>query len=346
MRTALGLVILAAILAHAAPARADAAAEALFGEGRDLMAAGKIAEACDKYQRSQLLEPKVGTLLNLGDCRERQGQLANAWAAFMEASSLAIRDHDEDRSTEARRRAALLEPSLGSVTIKVTPTPGLVITRNGQPVPAAAWDTSVPVDPGAHAIAASAPGYLPWSGKIEVAVGAHGDLAVPALAIDPAARLPEVPAGPFVVKPAVGRFGFGLAFGGTSDSDIVGGARLVANYPVPRGAIRATFQALYGREHPEEDPYHLVERYGLNLGFDYLLGWGDGLASAAGIGFGMDVVDDNYENGLSSNNWFSLRASPLIVRLTSPRLELGLHLLFVTSANILVGVVGVDWFVW
>jgi hypothetical protein len=344
MRTALALVILAAIAMRPGLARADAAAEALFGEGRELMTAGKTAEACDRFQRSQLLEPKVGTLLNLGDCREREGQLAAAWAAFMEASSLAIRDNDEIRATEARRRASLLEPQLGSLTIKVTTVPGLAITRDGTPVAAAAWDSSVPVDPGTHVIEARAPGRKSWSTTVEVAIGGHGDAVVPELAIDPDAVVPEVPGQPFVVRPPLRHLGFGVAFGGTSDTDIIGGARVIGSYPVPRGAIRATLQGLYTRWHPDEDPYHLVELYAFGLGFDYLLAWGNGLASAIGVGAGIDVYDDNYDT-VSTDSWAAVRLSPLIVRLRAPRLELGLHFQLVSS-NILIGVLGVDWFVW
>ena len=345
VRAAVAVVIAAATTLHAPAARADAAAEALFGEGRQLIAAGKIPEACDRFQRSQALEPKVGTLLNLGDCRERQGQLANAWAAFMDASSLAIRQND-DRATEAKRRAALIEPRLAHLTITVTGVPELAISRNGESVAAAAWNTSIPVDPGTQLIEARAPGYKSWSTRVELAAGAHGATAVPALEVDPDAPRPEVPVAPRVILPPLGRLAFGVALGGNSETDIVGGIRVVGGYAVPRGAIRATFSLLYTRWHPDDaDPYHVVQQWMLGVGFDYLLAWHKGLASAAGLGAGIDVLDDNYDV-VSSENWIALRASPLVVRLGSPRLELGLHGMFVIPSKIVVGVIGVDWYVW
>ena len=56
------------------PAHADdnsAAVESLFSEGRSLMAAGKVAEACRSALASYTLEHRVGTLLSLADCYEQ-----------------------------------------------------------------------------------------------------------------------------------------------------------------------------------------------------------------------------------------------------------------------------------
>jgi hypothetical protein len=223
----------------------------------------------------------------------------------------------------------------------------LTITRDGVPVLAAVWDRAVPVDPGTHEIAANAPGYKPWTTSLSIELGARDAVAVPALEADPYATRPELPGveRPSGPNPPLRYLAVGAAFGGTSDTDIVGGGRLIGSYPAPHGAVRATLQYLYTRWHPDEDPYHLVELHAVGLGFDYLLAWRKGLASAAGLGGGIDFYDDNYA-GKSSDNFFQLRASPLIVRLGSPRLEIGLHAYYAVSQEILTAVVGVDWFVW
>src|SRR5262249_42741606 len=87
-------------------ARAQSAeAEALFRDGRELIKAGKLAAGCERLAASERLESSVGTLLNLGDCREKLGKLASAWAAFRKAEALAKRTPgDERRQAEAARR--------------------------------------------------------------------------------------------------------------------------------------------------------------------------------------------------------------------------------------------------
>ena len=336
-----------AVMVAATPAGADPQAEQLFHEGRELITAGKVAEACERFERSQAIEPRVGTALNLGDCRERQGLLSDAWEAFVAARSLSSRDGD-DRADEAARRADALAPQLAHLTIAVSGprAPGLAVTRDGKPIATAALDTDIPFDPGSHEIAAMAPGYLRWSRRVRLSLGAHEVVTVPPMEIDPNA--PREPIGTdHVVRvvPAFGHVAAGLAFGGTSDSDIVGGVRLVANYPVPRGAIRATLHALYTRL-LDDDMYHRVDLVGTTLGFDYVWAWRPGLASAAGLGVGLDFIHDNFENQIAVSRWAAVRASPVVVRLAAPRIEIGLHVMYVVPANVVVGVLGVDWFVW
>jgi len=51
-------------------AAADPAAEKLFRDGRALLQENKLAEACAAFERSDAIEPRIGTVLNLADCRE------------------------------------------------------------------------------------------------------------------------------------------------------------------------------------------------------------------------------------------------------------------------------------
>jgi hypothetical protein len=169
-RSSLALVL---TLAFAAPAHAQSAeAETLFREGKRLLKKGEIAEACDKFEASDRLEPTVGTELNLADCRERNGQLATAWAMFVKAAAAAKRaDGDGKRAAEARRRAVALEPRLVYLTIVVREAArldGLVIKRNATPIDAALWDQRVPVDPDEYEISGEAPGHVPWRTRVTV----------------------------------------------------------------------------------------------------------------------------------------------------------------------------------
>jgi tetratricopeptide (TPR) repeat protein len=158
-------------LCAAATARAQSPeAEVLFRDGRRLIQAGQLAEGCDKLEASERLESSVGALLNLGDCREKLGQLASAWAAFRKAEAKAKHAGDDDkRRAEARRRAGLLEPRLSYLVIQVEhPPDGLVVRRDGEPVVRELWNTAVPVDPGTYELTAQAPARRPWQAKIEI----------------------------------------------------------------------------------------------------------------------------------------------------------------------------------
>lgn len=165
----LALSLVAPDVAHAAePGEGNtAAAEALFQEARKLSEAKKFGEACPKFLASHKLAPAVGTLLNLADCYEKNGQLASAWARFHEAIALAQRLGRPDREKIAQGRAEKLEPRLVKLTIDARDK-SVEVKLDGNVLDAAVLGTAIPVDPGKHAIEASATGKKPWSTTIEV----------------------------------------------------------------------------------------------------------------------------------------------------------------------------------
>jgi hypothetical protein len=176
--------VLAALVMIPVTARAQSAeAEVLFRDGRALIKAGKLADGCAKIEASERLETSVGTLLNLGDCREKLGKLASAWAAFRKAEGIAKHAGSEDkREGEARRRALALEPMLPALTLDVpAKVDGLVIKRNGESVDPALIGTAMPLDPGTYVISAEAPGYRPWKTDIIVQYKQKRRLSVPPL---------------------------------------------------------------------------------------------------------------------------------------------------------------------
>jgi hypothetical protein len=190
-----GLAAVTSAVCLSSPARAQSAeAEVLFREGRTLIKRGKTAAGCDKLAASERLESSVGTLLNLGDCREKLGKAASAWAAFRKAEAMAKRTGGDDRrQAEAARRAAQLEPRLSNLVIEVpSRVQGLVVRRDGEVVDAAQWSTPLPVDPGSYAIVAEAPGHKPWRTTASVGAGSRRQVVVvPALERMPEPRPPE-----------------------------------------------------------------------------------------------------------------------------------------------------------
>lgn len=188
-----------ASIAHAQ----SAAAEALFREGRALIKSGELDAGCNKLEASEKLENSVGTLLNLGDCREKQGRYATAWAAFRKAEGMAQRaGKDEKRQREAGKRAELLESSLATITIQVgekAEADGLVIKRDGETLDSSIWGTAIVVDPGEHTIVAEAPGAKPWTSEVSVGKGGKRWVVVPTLEREVVAVEPPV----VVAKPPV-----------------------------------------------------------------------------------------------------------------------------------------------
>lgn len=163
----------------------NAQAERLFEEGNKLMADSKLAQACAAFEASNRVEPRAGTLIRLGECREQNHQLASAWSAYKDSLNLAT---DPRKRTFATSRAAALEPRLSYLTIAVSDPSrirGLVLVRNGTLLDPMLWNRTLPVDGGDHVIAARAPGYEAWQKTVHVPVeAAKLRVDVPALAKD------------------------------------------------------------------------------------------------------------------------------------------------------------------
>ena len=146
-------------------------AEALFQDGRDLLEKGQYTEACAKFAASQRVEPKLGTLLNLATCHEHEGQTATAWAEFVEAAARAERAEDTERVAFAHEHAANLEKQLARIVIASDAEAGAALTLDGTSLEPSALGTAVPVDPGAHVLAATATGKQPWRTTFTVVAG-------------------------------------------------------------------------------------------------------------------------------------------------------------------------------
>lgn len=194
-----GLLLLLTAPAFAqASSSNQAAAEALFDEGRRLAAAGKHAEACPKLEASQKLDPALGTLLNLADCNEKIGKTASAWAEYREAISLARQAGSAEREAFAADRAKALEAHLSTLTIRAQSGDGaqtLDVKRDGVAVDAATLGTPIPVDPGTHEITATGSGLKPWSTKVDVgADAAKVEVEIPKLEADDSAGAGAAPA--------------------------------------------------------------------------------------------------------------------------------------------------------
>ena len=161
--------------AFRAAAQEDAAtrarAQALFDEAQELLKVRDFVRACPKLEEvNNLLPGKIGALMELAACYEGWGKTTSAWARYRTAADLATKTRDP-RKADADAKVAALAPQVPRLVVVVPDSMravnGMVIETDGVPLGPASWGTSIPVDPGAHEVSASAPNKRKWSTKIE-----------------------------------------------------------------------------------------------------------------------------------------------------------------------------------
>lgn len=175
-------------------------AEALFDEGVKLMKSGDFQEACPKLENSHRVDPAVGTLLYLGECFEKLGRTASAWATFREAQSSAEAAGQAKRAQTAKQRVEKVEKDLAYLVIDAADAtkslPGLRITRGGIDAGISIIGAPVPVDPGEVTIEVSAPGHQNYVVRVTVQPKSRQSMLIPALAVKEESKPPPEAAAP------------------------------------------------------------------------------------------------------------------------------------------------------
>lgn len=184
-------MLVLAIVLGAGTARADkAAADAAFAEAKRLVAAGKLAAACPKFEVSYNEDPQVGVLLNLADCHEHVGKLATARAEFRSAIELAHQRND-NREKYARDRAAKLDNRVAHLVMHARPgVTGLKVTLDERDVTAMV-DSDLPIDTGHHVIVATSAISGPSTTELDIERdGVRREVVVPEKLEPPRLRMP------------------------------------------------------------------------------------------------------------------------------------------------------------
>jgi hypothetical protein len=188
-------------------------AENLFAEGKARMEAGRLAEACPKLAESQRIAPAGGTILLLALCHEQEGRLASAWAELRAALAAARRAGRTDRIAIASDHIASIEPRLAHTTVVVgsnADVAGLDVVLDGVTLMRASCNSPIPLDPGLHEVAASAPGRASWHTSFVVRAGSDdASVVVPVLLELPRASAPSR-ARPLALGGAVAALGIAL----------------------------------------------------------------------------------------------------------------------------------------
>ena len=177
MKKRLALCVLLASPAAFAE-RDTASAQVMFDQARDAMKRGDFGKACPKFAESQRLDPQPGTLANLAVCEEKSGAIASAWTHARDAAEQL--GSGDERVPPLRALIARVEKRMPKLMIKLAPgsPKGTKVTRDGVELGAASLGEALPVDPGAHAITTSAPGYASTTVSVTVAEGASKEVEV------------------------------------------------------------------------------------------------------------------------------------------------------------------------
>jgi hypothetical protein len=156
--------------AHAEDAKA-AEADALFREGRALLAEGNYLRACVKFAKSQRLDPAPGTAINLADCQEKVGKLADALSAARKALDL-LPDGD-DRGARIEEQIRRLEVRVPRLTLRLSKAPprGTRILLDGTELSNGDLGTPHEVNPGKHQLLLVFPDDREQEHELSVKVG-------------------------------------------------------------------------------------------------------------------------------------------------------------------------------
>jgi len=196
------IVVVLGVLSCTAVASADPEAKRLFDEGRELLDRGKVDEACRRFAQSHERERAGGTMLNLAECAEREGQLARAWSLYDEAAREYERTNKAAGEKFARGRAVALEAKLAIVIVRVADpdTEGLVVSIGDEEVTPVAKISRFH-DPGPVKIAARAPGRVRFEASVDGVAGKKVTVDVPDLRL----RAREPAAAAVAPRPAAPR---------------------------------------------------------------------------------------------------------------------------------------------
>ena len=167
-------------------------AQALFEEARALMRDGHFAEACAKLERSDALDPGIGTQFNLARCYDLSGKFASAYVTYERVIEETHAAGQTSREAVARDLVAALEPRLARLTLVVALEgiePGFELRLDGAPLERGTWGEPIPLDPGVHVVTASALSSKSWRREIAIDREAQSvTVAVPRLELLAQAR--------------------------------------------------------------------------------------------------------------------------------------------------------------
>lgn len=165
--------------------RDPASADALFRQARELMSDGDFQAACPKLVESLRLDPAPGTAVNLGDCMEKLGNLADALQSYRAAMDLL--QPEDARIAPVSAQIAALQARVPKLRVKLgTDIPsGTQVMRDDVLLGPGSLGVALPANPGSHTVVVTAPGRRTRRYEVSLQEGQIHELAVEAGNADP-----------------------------------------------------------------------------------------------------------------------------------------------------------------
>jgi hypothetical protein len=142
------------VIATAGSAHANNKADVLFKQGKKLLGQKKYADACAAFEKSNKLDPQIGTELNIARCYEEWGKLATAFRHYGDAETMAREAHDS-RVSKIHVFVAKLDNQVPRLTLRApdgADVTALDITLDGAKLDKSQLGEVQLVDPGPHSI--------------------------------------------------------------------------------------------------------------------------------------------------------------------------------------------------
>lgn len=236
-------------LAQQEPSAAEvSAARALFLDGLKLADAGRCADAVEKFERAERLHHALTIAARLGECQVELGKLVQGTETLLRVARERLPANAPHAFVAAQARAqkvldaALPKVAKLKISLKGVPEANAAIVLDGEPVPSALLDTFRPTDPGAHAIEASAPGFLKENARVTLG---DGDSQAVTLTLRPDPNAPKTPP----VAASAGAAATPAASGGAPTdpaAEVRGPNRLPAYVAFGVGAVGLTAGVVFG----------------------------------------------------------------------------------------------------
>lgn len=190
--------------AHGQADEKRAAARTLANDGLRAFNEGRHADAVDLFTRAEALVHAPPHLLYIARASNQLGKLVQAREAYVKISREELQTGAPKAFVEAQKAAtseqAALEQRIPKLTIVVKgqAATDATVTMDGVQVPRALVGVSHPVDPGAHSLRATAPGWTSAETVVKIAEGAVETATIELTTPAPTA---EATAAPQAAKP-------------------------------------------------------------------------------------------------------------------------------------------------